>query len=58
MRHKLNNFSKSQAKTKTKAKVFVVRGFVVTKDYESSDVISVCSSRIIANTAIQWELYS
>ena len=40
----------SKAKAKTKTKVFVVRGFV---DYEGSDVIAVCSSRIVANTAIQ-----
>ena len=42
--------SKAKTKTKTKTKVFVVRGFV---DYEGSDVIAVCSSRIVANTAIQ-----
>ena len=40
----------STISSKAKAKVFVVRGFV---DYEGSDVIAVCSSRIVANTAIQ-----
>ena len=38
------------SKAKAKAKVFVVRGFV---DYEGSDVIAVCSSRIEARRAIQ-----
>ena len=38
------------SKAKTKTKVFVVRGFV---DYEGSDVIAVCSSRIEARRAIQ-----